>query len=228
MDAVEGLLLLLLAGMAWSVRPFDRSDKAYPWITAACLLLAIHRGNQAVMFLGNFETLREFELFILVLAVPLYTGAWTMAWRAWLGLQGSPWVAKAVVVLTIIYMLAVFVGRSWFRGVFPVAVFSLAPHVIRVVRWALLLLYAFTAYQGVRQRSRKGWYAVALMTVLAAGIYGGELHYFGTPGIWFPFSVGLSLSECAYAAFVPLMAALLLGRLWAYARLSPLCRQTAA
>jgi hypothetical protein len=36
--------------------------------------------------------------------------------------------------------------------------------------------------------------------------------------------VGLSLSECAYAVFVPLMAALLLRRLWAYARL---CRMDA-
>jgi hypothetical protein len=218
-DGVEGLLLLLLALMASMVRPFDRNDAAYLWVAAASLLLAIHRGNQAVMFLGSFETLREFELFILVLAVPLYTGAWVMAWRAWLEVRMPVWIAKAVGGLTVVYMLAAFLSRSWFRGVFPEALFTMAPWVIAVARWGLLLLYVLTAYQGIRQRGGEGWSAAALMAVLAAGIFGGELHYLGTPGIWFPFGIGLSLSECAYAAFVPLMALLLLKRLFSYARL---------
>src|SRR6185312_2816836 len=212
-DGVEGSLLLLLALMALSVGIFDRGDRAYPWIAAACLFLGIHRGNQAVMFLGNFETMHEFEIFILVLAVPLYTGSWVMAWRSWLRLREPGWVPKAIVMLTLGYILAVFVCRSWFRGVFPDFIFTAAPRVIAILRWGLLLLYAFTAYQGARRKGREGWYACVLMVVLAAGIFGGELHYFGTPGIWFPFGVGLSLSECAYAAFVPLMAALLLRRL---------------
>jgi hypothetical protein len=104
------------------------------------------------------------------------------------------------------------------RGVFRDFVFTAAP-LIAVARWGLLLLYALTAFQGVRRKGREGWYASAIMLVLAAGLYGGELHYFGTPGIWLPFGIGLSLSECAYAAFAPLMAALLLKRLWAYAHL---------
>jgi len=212
-DAVEGLLLLLLAVMALTVRPVD-PDPAYSWVAASAVLLAIHRGNQAVMFLGRFETVHEFELFIVVLAIPLYTGAWVLAWRAWLRLRSPPWVTGTVIGLTLAYMLSVFVCRSWFRGVFPDPLFAAAPHVIAVIRWGLLLLYALTAFQGVRQQGRDGWYVLALMTVLAAGIFGGELHYFGTAGIWFPFGIGVSLSECAYAVFVPLMAALLLRRLW--------------
>jgi hypothetical protein len=218
-DGVEGLLLLLLAVVALSCRPFDRHDPSYLWIAAASVLLAVHRGNQAVMFLGNFETMHDFELFILVLAIPLYTGAWIMAWRSWMNLRRPAWIPKAAGILTLGYMLAVFVCRSWFRGVLPDFVFTVAPDLIAVVRWGLLLLYALTAYQGVRRKGGEKWYASAIMIVLAAGLYGSELHYFGTPGIWFPFGVGLSLSECAYAAFVPLMAALLLERLWAYAHL---------
>lgn len=212
-DGVEGFLLLALAVMALGVAIFDRGDRAYPWIAAACLFLAIHRGNQAVMFLGSFETMHEFEIFILVLAIPLYTGGWVMAWRSWLRLREPRWLPKAIVALSLGYILTVFLCRSWFRGVFPDLIFTTAPRVIAVLRWGLLLMYAFTAYQGVRRKAREGWYACMLMVVLAAGIFGGELHYFGTPGIWFPFGVGLSLSECAYAAFVPLMAALLLRRL---------------
>lgn len=216
-DGVEGGLLLLLALLALSIMPFDRGDRALPWIAAASALLAIHRGNQAVMFLGDFESLREFELFILVLAIPLYTGAWVIAWRKWLGLRAAPRMDRAVLALTIAYMVAVFVSRSWFRGVLPDAVFAVAPDVITCARWGLLLLYVLTAFQGVRQRAREGWYTLPAMVVLAAGIFGGELHYLGTPGIWFPFGVGLSLGESAYAAFVPLLAAMLLRRLWSFA-----------
>ncbi len=216
-DAVEGLLLLVLALMALSIRPLDRADSPCLWIAAAAFFLGVHRGNQAVMFLGNFETMHEFELFILVLAIPLYTGGWVLAWRAWLRLRSPVWAGNAVVALTVAYMLAAFACRSWFRGILPDLVFAGAPYTIAFLRWALLLLYVLTAYQGVRERGREGWYAAGLMGILAVGIFGGELHYLGTPGIWFPFGVGVSLSECAYAVFVPLMMALLVKPLWAEA-----------
>jgi hypothetical protein len=56
------------------------------------------------------------------------------------------------------------------------------------------------------------------MAVLAVGLYGSEFRYFGTPGIWFPFGVGVSLSEYSIAAFAPLMAVLIVRRFWACAR----------
>jgi hypothetical protein len=214
-DAVEGVVLLLLALFAFSLRPLERKSHAYAWLAAALFFLGVQRGNQAVMFLGHFETIREFELFIIVLAIPLYMGCWVMTWRAWLKLESPPWVPRAVAALTLIYVLAVFLRRSWFLGVLSEQVFTIARDTTVCVRYALLLLYVLTAYQGARYRGRDGRYALAAMAVLAVGLYGSELRYLGTAGIWFPFGVGVSLSEYSIAAFAPLMAVLMVRRFWA-------------
>src|SRR6266487_2102837 len=221
-DAMEGLVLVLLALMALYVMPFDRSGRAYAWLAAALLLIAIHRGNQAIMFLGHFETIHDFELFIIVLAIPLYMGTWIIAWSEWFKLRNLVWLPRVVAGLTLMYVLAAFLGRSWFRGVFPEIMFTSLHYVINTVRYALLFLYLLVTYQGVRHTGREGWYTLPAVLVLGVGLYGQEIFYLGTPGIWFPFGIGLSLNECAYAVFEPLLAGLLLRRLWSCAQASHL------
>jgi hypothetical protein len=218
-DAVEGVFLLLLALFALSLRWLEPRSHAYDWLAAALFFLGVQRGNQAVMFLGYFETIHEFELFIIVLAIPLYMGSWVMAWRAWLKLENPRWAAKVVLALTLIYMLSLFLRRSWFLDVFPEQVFTIARGVSTYVRYPLLLLYALTAYQAACHRGRDGRYAFAAMVVLAVGLFGSEFRYFGTPGIWFPFGIGVSLSEYSIAVFTPIMAVLLVRRVWTSARL---------
>jgi hypothetical protein len=227
-DAIEGLIFVLLALMALSIMPFDRSDWAYVWLAAALLLIAIHRGNQAIMFLGHFETIHDFEFFIIVLAIPLYMGTWIIAWREWFKLRNLIWLPRVVAGLTLTYVLAAFLGRSWFRGVFPEIMFTSLHYVINTVRYALLFLYLLVTYQGVRHTGREGWYTLPAVLVLGVGLYGQEIFYLGTPGIWFPFGIGLSLSECAYAVFEPLLAGLLLRRLWSCAQASHLALEEPA
>jgi hypothetical protein len=215
-DALEGLALILLALMALSLLPFDRANRSYAWLAVALLFLAVHRGNQAVMFLGNFETMHEFELFIIVLAIPLYMGAWLIAWRTWLSLRAPTWLPRVITALTATYVLAAFLTRSWFHAAFPEVVFTDLRYVISGVRYAFLIVYLWTVYQGVRHSGREGWYALPAILILGVGLYGQELSYLRVPGIWFPLGIGLSLSEIAYALFAPLLAALLLRRLWSY------------
>jgi hypothetical protein len=69
-DAIEALLFLLLAVMACTMIPLDRSNPAYLWLTAALVLIAFARGNQAVFFWWQFETIQGFELFTIVLFIP--------------------------------------------------------------------------------------------------------------------------------------------------------------
>lgn len=52
---------------------------------------------------------------------------------------------------------------------------------------------------------------------IAAVLFSSELAAAHVPGIWYPWGVGVSLSEYAWVAFVLLLFALLLRRLWAYA-----------
>jgi len=216
-DAAEGLIFLLLAAATLCLMPFDRSNRAYPWLAAALLLSAIARGNQAVFFWGQFESIHDFELFIAVLAYPLSMGAWMQTWRAWFRVESPLWLSKALVGLTLLYMLAVFLGRTWFHGVFPHEMGKVLYYLISCVRLLFLMVFALIVYQGVRHERREAWYALPAMLAIGVGLFAQELSKLRVPGIWFPFGVGVSRTEYAYMIFYLALSALLLCRLWSYA-----------
>ena len=210
-DAVEGLLFCVLAGMVLSLAPFDRRRQAYGWMAAALLLLGVVRGNQAFFFWWQIETIPEFELVIATLAVPLSLCAWVMAWNAWFGVE-SVWLAKFVAALTVLYVSAQFFGRSWFYGSFPHAVNTGLQDLVISTRLLLLAVFVTVVLQGVRACGRDGWFAMPAVVALGIGLFAQELSMVRIPGIWFPFGVGVSRTEYAYAVFDAALFVLLLRR----------------
>ncbi len=217
-DAVEGLMFVLLAVMALSLRPFDPRDRAYVWLASALILLGVQRANQMFFFLGRWESLHAFEFIIIVLIVPLSLGAWIMAWRAWLQVQSPAWLPEAVVLIDIVYLVAQFLSRSWFYGSFPHVVGTILHDTIACARLLLLSSLALIVYQATRQRGHEAWYALTPVLAVGVGLFAQELSAVHVPGIWFPFGVGVSRTEYAYAALDVLLFALLLRRLWSYAQ----------
>ncbi len=51
--------------------------------------------------------------------------------------------------------------------------------------------------------------AVATMASILIAQFAGELGSIGVPGIWFPFGIGVSLTQYAYAIAIPLLALLI-------------------
>jgi hypothetical protein len=48
--------------------------------------------------------------------------------------------------------------------------------------------------------------AVATMAVIAIALFINELSRLGVPTIWFPFNIGVTLTQYAYALALPLLA----------------------
>ena len=217
-DAIPALLFFLAAVMVLCLQPFDRGGRTYPWLATALALSGIQRGNQAFFFWLQIETVREFVILIIALTGSLSLGAWMMAWRGWLEVMRPAWLPQAIAVLTLVLFVAQLLGRPWvFHAAFPHIVGAGMRDLIATTRLAFLLTYVLIAYQGVRNRGREGWYALPAVVAIGAVLFTQELSVAHVPGIWFPWGVGLSLSECASAIFVLLLFALLLRRLWSYA-----------
>jgi hypothetical protein len=51
--------------------------------------------------------------------------------------------------------------------------------------------------------------ALVAMAVIATGLFVNELRKLGIPDIWFPFNIGVTLTQYAYGLALPLLAALL-------------------
>lgn len=213
-DAVPAMLFFLMALVTLCVRRFDRGDPAYLWLVLALLLSGIQRGNQAFFFWLRVETVRDFVYFIIVLVGSLNFAAWTMAWRHWLKADRSPWLPRGVAALTIVLMIAQILVRPWlFHDVFSHALIEGLHDLITAVHLAFLVALIWIAGQGVRHRGRDGWYAMPAMLAIGIVLFASELSAAGVPGIWFPWRVGLSLSEIASVVFDALLLTLLSHRL---------------
>jgi hypothetical protein len=216
-EVVEALAFLLLAVMAWCVRAFDTADSAYVWLSAALVLTALYRANQAVFFWGQIETVHAFELISIVLLIPLCLAAWTMAWHTWHRLTDTEGVLSGVAILLVSYMAGQFLKASWFHGAFSDSVEQAADLAIRWSRLMFAGLTAAIAYRGIRQSPREGWLTLPALLLVSIGLFAQELSDLQVQGIWFPLGTGVSRTQFAYAAFDFAMFALLWDRLRRFA-----------
>ena len=217
-DAVPALLFVLMALLVLCLLPWDRTDRAYPWLAAALLLSAVQRGNQAFFFWWQIETVQGFVYIILALVASLNLGAWIMAWRSWFKVDGPTWLPKLVAALTVVLILAQLLSRPWlFHGWPPHSLAAVARYLITCARLGLLLALAWVVCAGMRRNAREGCYALPAVLAIGAVLFSAELAAVHVPGIWFPWGVGLSLSECASVVFDVLLFILLVRRLWSYA-----------
>jgi hypothetical protein len=214
-DAAEALLFLILAVMACTLIPFDRASPAYLWLAAALVLIGLRRGNQPFFFWWQFETIHGFELATIVLLIPLSLAAFTLAWCTWLRLREYSWMPRIVGGLTLLYIVSETVLRSWFYGDFPHWFSSLANFCVTSVRLAFLLLTLLIIFRCAFQSGREKWLVLPSILLISIGLFAQELSALHVPGIWFPFGVGVSLTEYAYAVFDAVLFALLLHRLYA-------------
>lgn len=221
-DAVPALLFVLMAVMAFSLRLFDPADPAYSWLAVALVLSAIQRGNQAFFFWWEVETVQDFVYLIIALVGSLNLAAWIMAWRHWFKLETPARLPRIVAALTLALIVAQLLSRPWlFHDALAPSLAIVARYLVRSVRLGFLLTFVWVVYQGVRRHAREGWFALPAAVAIGIVLFASELAAVHVPGIWFPWGVGLSLSESASVGFDALLFVLLLRRLWSYARLIP-------
>jgi hypothetical protein len=208
-DAIEPVLLVALAVMAFCFWRFERSGSAYLWLSTALLLTALVRVNQVVFFWGQIESAHIFDMTRNVLLIPLGLFAWTTAWCEWLGVDRTKWIARAAATLATIYMVAEWAARieSWRSNV---QVFEMVSESVRLI-FVLLLCYVIAS--GIqKKRIADRWLTLLAIVLISAGLFAQELSDVRVPGIWFPFGTGVSRTQFAYAGFIVVMFALLFRR----------------
>lgn len=212
-EVVEAAAFVLLAVMATSVARFQPANRAYRWLAVALLLTAIARANQAIFFWTTWESARTAILIRFVFADPLGLGAWAMAWHSWFNLERRAWLLRTIGSLTALSVLTALVAVLDLGSASQAAV-----SVITLLRLAFVLVTAIIIFLGVTRPAPKQWLAITAMILVSIGLYAQEVSALGIPGIWFPYGVGVSRTQFAYAAFALVAFAMLLLRLAGLAR----------
>lgn len=200
-DAVEALGFAALAAIACFLVKLKYIDSSNVWMVAALVLTSVVRANQAFFFWGQTETVHGFEWITVVLLTPTIIAAWVLSWHAWFRLNGGRWEYGTVTLLTLLYMIAQFLNRSWFYGEFSPWAKASAHIASTWSRYLFLLLMLIVVFRGVRKQRRAAWIELPGVALISVGLFAQELSSLGVRSIWFPFGTGVSRTQFAYAAF---------------------------
>jgi hypothetical protein len=212
-SAVEGLLFLLLAGVAFSLTRFDRSDPVYVWMGAIFLLIAALQAANVVstwtQHIGGILANVLSDGFL----APLIFGGWVMVWWIWFGLKRAAWVPKAVGLLTIGSMISIAIGEDLFYPFISVPVADIFHTISLAVRLALLVLLILVVAWGIRRQGSEGWLVLPAVALLIAWQFNVELALLHIKINWFPFGIRVGLAPISNLLLTAVLFVLLFRRL---------------
>ena len=189
-DAVEPAAMLVLAVIAAFAAPVLPRRRFARWTAFALAAAAFLRLGNAISAWTDWMSLPTLLWQNGVVLAPLAKLGWALAWNQWTDGRDRPFVSAAAVAawmmlvageLTQIPLLS---GSG--RAVFALCLVAI---LIRIVR-----------------HGNHEWLASAAMLLTATGLFASDLSALGVPGIWFPFGIGVSRSQYAYALALPLVA----------------------
>jgi hypothetical protein len=199
-EVAEPLAFILLAMLAWCFRTTLSPSRFAHWLCMALLLTAAYRLNQAVFAWMPYESFSVYRAVHLVL-IPLGLAAWIMAWRRWYRLEDWRWLTYAIGIVTLLSaVLALTLSDAALALVCP------------IWRIPLAVVLFGTAVVGLRKRQPDRVLAFVVAMLVAVSQF-GVLEALGVPGIWFPFGVGVSLTQYVYAALIVGLAILMVRRI---------------
>lgn len=187
-ELVEPLAMFAVIGLALAVR--RRSSRPH-FIACVCIALAlsaVKRLDNAIVSWTDLMSLPTYAWLAKVVWTPLSLGAWTLAWNRWTTRS------RAIDAATLLLTLVGIVG-----GMLQSATMT---HAFRLGLLALLLLIAVRI---MRTGTLRNLATATLFTVLVSQ-FSGELGSLGVPTIWFPFGIGVTLTQYVYAIAIPMLA----------------------
>ena len=189
-DVVEPAAMLVLALIAGFAAPTLARPAFARWMAVALVVSACTRLGNAIIAWTDLVSLSTLLWIGGTVLTPLAKLVWTLAWNQWGdGSNRRPIALGAVIAW--IAMLAGAIAHS--------------PLLAGMGRAAFALLLAAIAIR-IARRGEQRWLALAAMLFVAIGLFAGDLSTLGVPGIWFPFNIGVSRSQYAYALALPLLA----------------------
>lgn len=191
-EVVEPLAMAMVIVLALSLRPLSSQQSFIAFVCVALLLSAVKRLDNAIVSWTDLLSLPAYAWLNAVLWMPLSLAAWTLAWNRWV-LPPSRAIDGSAVVLAALGVAGGAMGAAWGTQVF---------------RLGTLALLVLVASRIARAGPMRGMALTALLVIVVSQ-YTGELGSLGVPTIWFPFGIGVTLTQYMYGIAIPLLAVLI-------------------
>lgn len=197
-EVIEPLAMFALIGLALAVRPRSSHPGFISFVCVALVLSAFKRLDNAIVSWTDLLSLPNYIWLTRLVWTPLSPAAWALAWNRW-----SPRASRAVDGLALVLAAA---------GVLSGAMQLTA--MTQICRLGFLALFGVIAVRMVRSGPMRALALITMALILVAQ-FPGELRAIGLTDIWFPFGIGVTLAQYAYAVAIPLLAVLIVRSLHA-------------
>jgi hypothetical protein len=211
--ALEALIYVLLAFMAFSLTLFDHTDRVFVWMGTVVLLSAIDYSLSAVTFWTTYlsyllpTTLRDDFL------TPLISAGWVMVWWVWFRLHRPAWLPRAVDVLTVLLMVANLISGSLFSAFVSRSVATAFLPVSVAVRILFFVLLVWVVVQGIQRKGLEGWLVLPTVILRGLGQFQRENSTLQLRTGGSPIGLEISISQIANLLLAAMLGWLLLRRL---------------
>jgi hypothetical protein len=205
-EVVEPLAMFALIGLALAFRSRSSHRSFLTFTCMALLLSAVKRLDNAILAWTDLLGLPTYVWLIQMLWMPLSLAAWTLAWSRWT--RWSRRSSRAIDAAALLLAVLGVVG-----GAMHVTAMT------RIHRYGFLALFVLIVVRIARTGPMRIPALATMLSILAAQ-FADELSLIHVPGIWFPFGIGVSRTQYAYAIGIPLLGLLIVRTLHAKGTLS--------
>jgi len=191
-EVIEPLAMFALIGLAFAVRSRSSHPSFISFVCIALVLSAFKRLDNAIVSWTDLLSLPNYIWLNRLVWTPLSPAAWALAWNRWPPRASRP-IDGAALVLAAIGAVC---------GAMQLTAMT------QICRFGFLALFGLIAMRMVRSGPVR-LMAVVTMALILAAQFSGELRSIGLTDIWFPFGIGVTLAQYAYAVAIPLLAVLI-------------------
>jgi hypothetical protein len=212
-DFLEMAILLLALSVAFALFWMDRGEPAYLWLGLSCAAIL---GLVILALLSNYTALISGRsLFLLrdAILTPLHIGLWVVFWGYWFRLNRMGRLHRVVWSLVALLAVSIAMLRApFYGGLVPVhAIVWLSPLglILKVLLGALLV---WVAYRGILKNKAEGWLALPAVVLVVVSLYQEELQVLHVPVQFFPFGLGINITQIGAILSLGIITTLLVQR----------------
>ncbi len=207
--AILVLAILVAVGLAW----LDRTQPAYRWLGAACIVSLLYPVFVVVGTYTNWIGSTAGFLLLDAVVSPVRFGVWVLFWGYWFRLHHMARLHRAVwsLVLLLIACSAMLHAPLYGGVISSHASVFLVP-LAMMLKLLMGVLLAAVVYRGIRLHKTEGWLASPAVLLLGVSMYQLELHTLHMPVFFFPLGIQISVGVISIILSLAIVTVLLLRR----------------
>ena len=209
----EAAILLLAIAVAFSLFVLDRTESAYLWLAANCMVILLIIAMDFVVLYSTWIPAMLAVFLRDVVLLPVQMALWIMFWACWFRLDGRARLRQAVVALVILQALGTALERAPLYGrLLPVHALMWVSPLVLSLKLLLGVVLLWVTYRGVLKDRAEGLLTLPAVALIGLAQYQYELQLFHAPILFFVFGYTITVNQIATALSLAIVTVLVLRR----------------